>query len=133
VGGPGAPRFISRTEGIIPIFAPQAQGVVGIYLTHDGGRGWERAPLPVKLVEAGPAFSDKRHGWLFAAGKVYTTRDGGTHWASFATNQSLTGSDLVFVDPLHGWAFGRDAERSFLLRSVDGGRTWTALSPTIDA
>jgi photosystem II stability/assembly factor-like uncharacterized protein len=82
-------------------------------------------------VEAGPAFSDPRHGWLFAGGKLYMTADGGSHWSDFATDVSLAGSEFHFIDPLHGWAFARDSEQPFLFRTEDGGRTWTALSTTI--
>jgi photosystem II stability/assembly factor-like uncharacterized protein len=131
VGGPGAPRFTSRTDGFIPILAPQDQGVVGMYLTHDGGRRWARARLPVQRIEAGPAFSDPRHGWLFARGKVYATSDGGRHWSRSDTNVILAGFRLEFVDRRHGWAFGRDLSEPFLLRTEDGGRIWTALSSTI--
>lgn len=130
-GGPGVPSFSSPLHGFLPVFGPQGQGVVRLYFTHDGGRSWTRARLPVEIIEAGPAFSDPRHGWFYGEGKVYTTADGGAHWSSFSTNLCLAGSNLEFVDLLHGWAFSQDPEDPFLLRTEDGGRSWTTLPATI--
>jgi photosystem II stability/assembly factor-like uncharacterized protein len=128
---PGAPQFVSPDFGFVPIGAPQGEGVTGLYVTRDGGVSWSIAMLPAEIVEAGPAFADPDHGWVFAGEEGYETVDGGATWSRFASNGNLSGHDLDFVDQLHGWAFSRDWEQASLLRTDDGGRTWTSLTPTL--
>ena len=131
-GGPGAPAFTSMADGFIPVLAPQGQGATGVYVSHDGGRSWTLASLPLQAIDAGPTFADAQHGWFFGRRKLlYATVDGGVHWSSFRPNLTLAGSTLQFIDPLHGWAFYPSGEHPWLLRTDDGGHRWEQLTPQL--
>jgi photosystem II stability/assembly factor-like uncharacterized protein len=121
-----------------------------VLATTDGGATWHAMPngLPADAVTALTA--DPVHpGTLYASvdipnssrakagdvekptGGIYATTDGGQTWSEVFAG---FGVDTVAVDPLRpstiyasGWA-GRDpshANEYRLLRSTDGGRTWT--------
>ena len=78
-------------------------------------------------------FSDTLHGWFVSGKGVFSTTDGGLHWTSFATNRNWVGANLQFVDPMHGWAFFPFQTHPWMLRTEDGGHTWTQLNLTRSA
>jgi photosystem II stability/assembly factor-like uncharacterized protein len=57
--------------------------------------------------------------------------DGGANWEWLYPGTDASLSEVVFVDDLHGWAAGRAGEWpdywDVLLRTTDGGDTWTEL------
>jgi photosystem II stability/assembly factor-like uncharacterized protein len=128
----------------------------GFFVTADGGATW--TPRYVPLAEADEAYgllpqaaADRRtllalvgHG----ARKVLTSRDGGGRWS--VAGSGLEGRypavrGLAFAGPGTGWAVtGRTAgslengcqpptagcdDRGVLLRTSDGGTTWTDATP----
>ena len=128
----------------------------GFFVTADGGASW--APRYVPLAEEDeehgllPQAAADRRTLLALVGngarKVLTSRDGGGRW-SVATS-GLEGRypavrGLAFADPGTGWAVtGRSAgslengcqpptpqcdDRGVLLRTTDGGATWSAATP----
>jgi len=56
--------------------APMLGGLV--LATTDGGRSWHLLPAPADAQTV--CFSDPRHGWLGAGGRLYESTDGGAHW-----------------------------------------------------
>lgn len=74
-------------------------------------------------------FTDITHGWAaesYSPNIVYTT-DGGMTWST-GVLPNTTGSkmrDLCFVDRSMGFATGSDG----LFRTIDGGRSWSNISP----
>lgn len=71
-----------------------------VYVTHDGGRQWSRARLPVGAP--GPAPQD----WLYLGDPAV----------------SAGGQGMMSV-------FDRDANQNWLLRTADGGDSWTSFIP----
>jgi photosystem II stability/assembly factor-like uncharacterized protein len=57
---------------------------------------------------------------------VYFTTDGGKTWTGRSTPTTGSLSAFSFADPLHGWY--ETKENSVLMRTVDGGKHWEALS-----
>jgi photosystem II stability/assembly factor-like uncharacterized protein len=128
----------------------------GFYITADGGATWtpRYVPLAEEDEEHGllPQAAADRRTLLALVGpgarKVLTSRDGGGRWSTAASG--LEGRypavrGLAFADPATGWAVtGRSAgsldygchpptpqcdDRGVLLRTTDGGATWSAATP----
>ncbi len=110
-----------------------------LFITTDGGRTWERKPLPnVTSLH----FTDAKTGW--AVGKNFTllkTTDGGLEWSKVGGVEKLIGaradssnysfgfSDVYFTDAKHGWLIGNYYGRARgdiggVFTTSDGGATW---------
>ena len=110
-----------------------------LYATHDGGSTWAGRELPALSTGGDISFIDARNG--FFAGSTYppttrgginfdrffVTRDGGVTWAVLPISGPFRGGSLQFVNSSTGWAL----RLGQLVRSTDGGRTWTTLVPSL--
>lgn len=103
-----------------------------LYTTRDAGASWQPGPsLPANSFTY--YFLDSSHGWTLNAktnGLLFTT-DGGQHWSTVGT---IPGThvvmDLQFVTAKIGWALSPLDAGEAILRTDDGGLTWTTqLSP----
>jgi photosystem II stability/assembly factor-like uncharacterized protein len=104
----------------------------GLYRTTDDGRSWSRRLSGTGLNLWTMCFVDAQHGWVAGGtGSLRRTVDGGKTWQRLATGSGASLSALVFVDAMHGWASGRGGDYpdywDVLLRTTDGGQTWTEL------
>lgn len=129
------PTFFSATDGILPVnFAdPTTERALAtaLYVTHDGGQTWQSTvppptPLPI------PGIADMQHWWGTDGTVLYHTDDGGSHWTRLSPGAPFKHiAYLDFVSDTVGWALSSTASASsLLLKTVDGGRTWTTLSTT---
>jgi photosystem II stability/assembly factor-like uncharacterized protein len=142
-----AAAFFGAQHGVIGVryrkTAGGAQRLV-VFTTADGGRGWipHLTPAAADLradqwgVAEGLAFSaPSARDWLFFAGHtLYATSDSGHTWTAAPLGiAAATPYDLSFASPTTGWALlsvGTGTGRPpALVRTTDGGRTWTALAP----
>jgi len=110
-----------------------------LYATHDGGSTWAARELPALSTGGDISFIDAQNG--FFAGSTYpattrggmnfdrffVTHDGGVTWAVLPISGPLRGGSLQFVNSSIGWAL----RLGQLVRSTDGGRTWTTLVPSL--
>ncbi|HEU5368129.1 MAG TPA: YCF48-related protein [Ktedonobacterales bacterium] len=109
--------------------APEA-----IYVTRDGGATWQ-GPIILQGLEF-PHFIDVQHGWALNSNGsgLLTTSDSGRHWATVPTSANFNQIDsLDFVSSQEGWALQYDDSSGgyFLLKTEDGGHTWTQLNVNI--
>ncbi len=127
-----SPTFFSATEGVLPIIFSDlitGRGIASvIYTTNDGGATWKSTmPLPAALGTID--FVDIQHGWATGGMVLYSTSDGGQHWTKLSPSanfKQVTG--LSFVSSTTGWAIGGQSNASsFLLKTTDGGKTWTPI------
>jgi photosystem II stability/assembly factor-like uncharacterized protein len=124
------PTFFSATDGILPvIFSEDITDnaiATAIYTTRDGGKTWQStAPLPTVFPLL--SFADMRFGWATDGTVLYTTDDGGNHWMRLFPNGSFNHIiQLDFTSDTVGWAISSSASTgSTLLKTLDGGRTWS--------
>ena len=110
----------------------QPHGFV-VLRTSDAGRTWTRQLAgSAEAIGEYLRFFDASRGTVVVFGRhaaMYRTGDGGSTW----DRQPLTrASEYVlsadFIDPDHGWLLAQaSTEGEALLRTDDGGRTWTGL------
>ena len=141
------PIFFTAREGILPVsysilnesFESIARVVV-FYMTRDGGTRWTYS-TPVSVTRMGPpsSFADVNHGWISDGAALYATIDGGRLWTKVEPTPLIAEvKQLDFISPQVGWAVRSYALQSgihqappFLLRTLDGGRTWVSMTYTI--
>ena len=134
-----APAFIDQTHGALLLKVRSGHQLV---LTTDAGAHWTVRTLPGD-VQANANFIDPDRGWLQMAPQsgettvlLFRTEDAGVTWSRLKTNLPITSKDgylcsLYFIDQLNGFATRVNGLSNIeqLLRSVDGGRTWTIVGP----
>jgi len=125
------PTFFNATDGILPVnglsVGSQVVGASDIYITHDGGATWNSTSLLAANASSAD-FTDINHGWVTDGANLYMTSDGGQHWTKIlsVTNNMPKFQSLDFVSSEVGLAIGyTDSGAMFLLKTVDGGYTWT--------
>lgn len=100
-----------------------------LYTTSDGGRSWQLGPLLPKNSFS-VYFLDATHGWTLDAktNTLLFSADAGQHWSTagvIPTNSNGVVRDFQFVTPQIGWVLGADPRGLPILKTVDGGQTWT--------
>lgn len=147
-----APRFLDRLHGFLML---PTQGGTTLLATSDGGGSWSLRSMPGSLSDSTSiGWLDARNGWAWtccgpliptpatdttpmtATVPLYRTSDGGATWARVQTNlryQTADGSvnDIYFVDDKVGFAvrYTEAAGDTRLIRTTDGGLTWTEVGP----
>jgi photosystem II stability/assembly factor-like uncharacterized protein len=100
--------------------------------TSDSGRHWTPTALPVAFTNM--YFLDAMHGWAVQQflSSVYSTTDGGATWQLHKTPSSLPLLAVQAIDANTIVAVGGDDRNlvagDVIVRSTDGGNTWTLLT-----
>ena len=100
--------------------------------TADGGARWTLVHI-LDFHASDISFVSSTKGWAAGGFGLYTTDDGGHTWRQvwaappYAGMSSSAFVRIDFVDERHGWAtrYGAQTRKQELLRSGDGGATWT--------
>jgi photosystem II stability/assembly factor-like uncharacterized protein len=118
--------FVNRRHGWIV----GSSGTIRV--TQDGGRTWTPQTVPARVDLQHVRFVDAAHGWMIANNTLVRTVNGGRTWTTSYTADAKKHeivADESFVDARHGWISGSrdegDANPGLLLRTTDGGRTWS--------
>lgn len=129
------PAFFTATDGIMPATIASNASNTYIYSTHDAGTTWNfTSPLAASSSETD--FIDVSHGWVVSGNNnnvLYTTSDSGQHWTKLSPGTNFTNiASLDFVTSEVGWAISNDGTHpAILLKTINGGVTWTKVSPTV--
>lgn len=113
-------------------------GGESILATTDGGTTW-KVQDTWKMWIAGVnsmVFADTTHGWVVGGGGVIlATTDGGNSWKPQHSGTKMNLGAVAFADATHGLAvgnrfvgadpFSNTFKGSIILRTTDGGATWT--------
>jgi photosystem II stability/assembly factor-like uncharacterized protein len=123
--GFGAVQFFDSLSGCM------LGGDGQIFRTIDGGENWREARDADGSGFSDLHFVDRWHGWAVGQGVIRTV-DGGDHWTwavrGDAEHGYLSGEGIFFLDLDRGWMSGF----SSLMRTSDGGETWTRVSIPIE-
>jgi len=99
-----------------------------LYSTEDGGATWKTRALPAGVLASDYdlVFFDADNGLLLGR-TMYRTADGGRTWQLVKT--VAWDGDFSFVDSQYGWAIARSGEAIALVRTTNGGITWSEVKP----
>lgn len=114
-----------------PSRPPTTQGWTHSYMlrSHDGGRTWGQLERTPGVLQGGALFFDARH-WLLSQGADLTeTFDAGKTWTSRQVLASGLSFELAQWDYIDAKTIWSQVGANMLVRSTDGGATWTALTP----
>ena len=127
-------RFSDARNGVFVLTSYSSGGLPEsvLYSTTDGGNSWRPGPsLPAQAYEV--YFIDHANGWTLNAksNSLLSTSDGGQHWSTAGTIPSTQGvMGFQFVTTEIGWALASEPRGELIVKTSDGGRTWTTqLSP----
>lgn len=84
-----------------------------------------QAPLAAKTRLLGMALAGQRLVAVGQQGVIVTSDDAGKNWTQMPVPVSQMLTRVRFKDATHGWAVGYD---SVVLKTTDGGRTWSLLN-----
>src|SRR5258708_26308650 len=126
-GGDVAGLAIASTDGGPIIFAATA---VGVYQSTDGGQSWARAAMGAsvtfaEVVAPSPRFAQDRTLFVCAADGVYGASDAGEWWRPVLVGSSMLSVATALDDTADGTVVLAGTDTDGILRSADGGRTWT--------
>jgi len=150
-GGMQAPRppAFFGADGLLPETIMQygnnnsvAYKVLAIYVTHDGGQTWSLAPgvlVNDKLMFESVQVLSMQDIFVRCGRNLCATHDGAQTWITLTDtlnfDSTVGGPDYVsqfqFIDPANGWAVSGEGAAAILWKTVDGGATWTKVSPVL--
>jgi photosystem II stability/assembly factor-like uncharacterized protein len=101
-----------------------------LYVSQDGGTSWKTVRLPeqinaqdYRLLYFGSSNA------LLVGRQIFASADVGKSWSLV---QSVTWKgQFSFVDASHGWAVASSSEGIALVKTINGGKTWSLVKPTI--
>jgi len=125
------PQFVDPTTGFMVGSGGPPGTNASLFITTNGGATWVRRSTPITYPDA-TYFVNAEEGWLEDGSNLYVTDDSGRTWTTLHV-PTLGGLD--FLTTTRGWSFlpapGPWTGPATFFQTTDGGRTWTAVTPTI--
>jgi photosystem II stability/assembly factor-like uncharacterized protein len=124
VAGTLAVSCFQYLETPAPDGTTKREGPHALYHTEDGGNTWSQREYPGGQL----LWLNDSHGWALGR-DLYRTADGGGTWQ--LVHSVGWDGQFSFVDEQHGWAVARNQGEIALVRTEDGGASWSILRPVI--
>ena len=127
------PPVVALTQGVLPVTC-QGAGHSAVFITDDGGRHWSFLRPPTDSELALEDFIDADTGWAVSpapgGNDLYRTTNGGRDWVpvkhGLFPDQVVTA--FQFADGSVGFVYTMAKNGLLqLLKTTDGGNTWTVL------
>jgi photosystem II stability/assembly factor-like uncharacterized protein len=101
-----------------------------LYASDNGGSTWTSARLPDKVQAADDTlfFFDKNNALLLGR-DIYRTTDGGQNW-TYVKSVNWDGQ-FTFADTQNGWAIAQANGQVALVKTSNGGNSWSEIRPVI--
>ncbi len=131
----------ATTEDMLCIHACDSRNVIAggengaLLVTSNGGTAWALSPsVPGGIGDITACWMRTSHSWLIgdANGTLWYTADAGVSWTqvTFPIESPTEVADIAFVDHSDspfGFLAVKTASAGYLLRTIDGGRSWYEL------
>lgn len=98
-----------------------------LYRSTDEGANWVADQMPQSIQAGSELILFDAQNALLLGKEMYRTSNGGISWELFK-QVNWTGK-FSFVDPDRGWAIAQAGDELALVKTVDGGLTWSILEP----
>ena len=111
-------------------------GNKGIILqTSDGGQSWIRKSSQFNYDLLKVFFYDQNKGWIGTSnGRILITTNGGNDWTEVLISSDFTYFDAIcFTSPLVGHISAGKYKAVYIMRTTDGGLTWTKKDSLVSA
>ncbi len=116
---------------------------MGMIRTTDGGYSWNKVNTPGIMNFGYFKFFDSKNGVAGGAkeneygpgygfGTIYSTTDAGETWNLVGDNNLPVISKMTFVSPTIAYGIRGDIDGQKVVKSVDGGKTWSDLKTGTD-
>ena len=102
-----------------------------ILKTTNGGTSWINQIAPYHEINRSVYFVDENVGWVLANDALFHSTNGGNTWnVQIPYSSTNAFSSIKFIDSNNGWILSNDFKNqgSQILRTSDGGTTWSPLS-----
>lgn len=111
-------------------------GNKGIILqTSDGGQSWIRKSSQFNYDLLKVFFYDQNKGWIGTSnGRILITTNGGNDWTEVLISSDFAYFDAIcFTSPLVGHISAGKYKAVYIMRTTDGGLTWTKKDSLVSA
>jgi photosystem II stability/assembly factor-like uncharacterized protein len=123
-------RSIRVLAGCFDIHEPPEEFSSYLYASEDGGSTWISTRLPEKvLANQATLLFFSRDKALLLGRDIYRSTDGGESW-EYVKSVNWD-AQFTFVDPQTGWAIARANGETALVKTSNGGASWTEIKPVI--
>ncbi|HEX2997530.1 MAG TPA: sialidase family protein [Anaerolineales bacterium] len=132
---PFQPHFLSQSSirmlvGCFDAYDPPRAFNSYFYSSEDGGATWTSALLPEKVPASQDIlfFFDEENA-LLVDRTIYRSTNGGKSWDP--VKSVAWDGQFSFVDPQTGWAIAHSGSEIALVKTSNGGATWSEIKPVI--
>jgi photosystem II stability/assembly factor-like uncharacterized protein len=101
------------------------------FRTTDGGKTWNYVQLPINIFMSDVTFLNQNEGWIVGDNyNIISVTEGGAKSNVQQQAQQIIGSltSVYFLDKKNGWV---SSSSGLIFKTVNGGATWTKVSPKI--
>lgn len=120
------PKFFNNGHGVLPIAFIGKETYVDIYVTNNAGKTWSSTKVIQTQRPVVTSFPTENSWYLTDGSTLYSSINAGTSWMSQHITAPGTLTQIDYVSPNEGWAISNNNGRTYLLKTIDGGRTWSS-------
>jgi hypothetical protein len=92
--------------------------------------GWKFSSVPISpsiLSIRDVHFLVKEKAWFSRISEIWLTENEGESWIKVESSSILRINDISFIDQLHGNLAARKDNKACILKTEDGGHTWSTI------
>lgn len=130
---PGLSEPYNRTVSVPSDSMIYTAGMRGLIYSRNSSGDWSQLSSHKTLRDLkGITHFDENHVWACGRyGTIMRSSDGGESWENQIIDDNYTLEDICFPSALLGYCVGSSATGGVILKTVDGGTSWTVITPAV--